>query len=257
MTDRRHAGRAALVTGAGSGIGRAVAVRLAAEGCAVACTDVNQETASETAGQIAAQGGDAVAFRVDVRDRAEVQAALDGTAGRWGGLNYLVNNAGVVTMRSLEDLTDEEWDLVVDVNLKGQFIVSQLAARLLAQRQPSAIVNLSSVEAEVVVSSSGFCQPHYNASKGGVTMLTKAAAVDLARHGIRVNAVAPGPVQTGFTPGADPRDPQIPPAVLDRLLIPRLGQPEDIAAAGSFLLSDDASFITGTQLVVDGGWLAR
>jgi NAD(P)-dependent dehydrogenase (short-subunit alcohol dehydrogenase family) len=257
MTDRRHAGRAALVTGAGSGIGRAVAGRLAAEGCAVACTDLNQDTANETAGQIAAQGGDAVAFRMDVRDRAEVQAALDGTAGRWGGLNYLVNNAGVVTMRSLEDLTDEEWDLVVDVNLKGQFIVSQLAARLLARRQPSAIVNLSSVEAEVVVSSSRFCQPHYNASKGGVTMLTKAAAVDLARHGIRVNAVAPGPVQTGFTPGADTRNPQIPPAVLDRLLIPRLGQPEDIAAAVSFLLSDDASFITGTQLVVDGGWLAR
>jgi len=255
MTDRRHDGRAALVTGAGSGIGRAVAVRLAAEGCAVACTDINQDTASETAGQIAAQGGDAVAFRVDVRERGEVQAALDATAGRWGGLNYLVNNAGVVTMRSLEDLTDDEWDLVVDVNLKGQFIVTQLAARQLARRQPSAVVNLSSVEAEVVVSSSRFCQPHYNASKGGVTMLTKAAAVDLARHGIRVNAVAPGPVQTGFTPG--PRSPQIPPAVLDRLLIPRLGQPEDIAAAVSFLLSDDASFITGTQLVVDGGWLAR
>ena len=257
MTDRRHAGRAALVTGAGSGIGRAVAVRLAAEGCAVACTDIDHDRASETAGQVTAQGGEAVAFRVDVRDRVEVQSALDGTAGRWGGLNYLVNNAGVVTMRSLEDLTDDDWDLVVDVNLKGQFIVTQLAARLLAERQPSAVVNLSSVEAEVVVSSSGFCQPHYNASKGGVTMLTKAAAVDLARHGIRVNAVAPGPVQTGFTPGADPRSPQIPAAVTDRLLIPRLGQPEDIAAAVSFLLSDDASFITGTQLVVDGGWLAR
>jgi glucose 1-dehydrogenase/3-oxoacyl-[acyl-carrier protein] reductase len=147
MTDRRHAGRAAFVTGAGSGIGRAIAVRLAAEGCAVACTDINQDNASETAGQITAQGGDAVAFGVDVRDRVEVQSALDGTAGRWGGLNYLVNNAGVVTMRSLEDLTDDEWDLVVDVNLKGQFIVTQLAARLLAQRQPSAVVNLSSVEA--------------------------------------------------------------------------------------------------------------
>jgi NAD(P)-dependent dehydrogenase (short-subunit alcohol dehydrogenase family) len=192
-----------------------------------------------------------------VRDRAAVHAALQSTAGSWGDLNYVVNNAGIVTMSSLENLTDDEWDLVVDVNLKGQFIVTQLAAPLLARSTPSAIVNLSTVEAEVVVSSSGFAQPHYNASKGGVKMLTKACAVELAAQGTRVNAVAPGPVLTGFIPGIDPNNFEIPPVVLDRLLIQRMGTPEDIAAAVSFLLSDDASFITGTQLVVDGGWLAR
>lgn len=257
MEQGRHAGRVAFVTGAGSGIGRAAAQRLAAEGCAVTCADIKHDQASETAERIIADGGLAAAFTSDVRDRPAVQAALDGTADRFGGLNYLVNNAGVVTMRGLADLTDEEWDLVVDTNLKGQFIVTQLAAPLLAAAQPAAVVNLSTVEAEVVVSSTGSCQPHYNASKGGVKMLTKALAVELAGAGVRVNAVAPGPVQTGFIPGVDPAKLQAPSHALDRLLIQRLGQPSDIAAAISFLLSDDASYITGSQLAVDGGWLAR
>jgi NAD(P)-dependent dehydrogenase (short-subunit alcohol dehydrogenase family) len=218
---------------------------------------VRRDRAGETAEAIAVAGGEAAAFGVDVRDRTAVVAALEGTVGRWGALNYVVNNAGLVTMSSLANVTDAEWDLVVDVNLKGQFIVTQLAAPLLARATPSAIVNLSTVEADVVVSSSGFAQPHYNASKGGVKMLTKACAVELASQGTRVNAVAPGPVLTGFIPGVDPTNFETPTVVLDRLLIKRMGQPEDIAAAVSFLLSDDASFITGTQLVVDGGWLAR
>jgi NAD(P)-dependent dehydrogenase (short-subunit alcohol dehydrogenase family) len=254
---QRHTGRAAFVTGAGAGIGRAIAARLAAEGCAVACTDIDCERAARTAADITTAGGNATAFAVDVRDREQVQAALDGTAERFGGLNYVVNNAGVVTMHGLAELTDEEWDFVVDVNLKGQFIVAQLAAAFLARATPAAIVNLSTVEAEVVVSSTGSCQPHYNASKGGVKMLTKALAAELAQHGVRVNAVAPGPIQTGFIPGVDPANIEVPDSVMSRLLIPRLGQPEDIAAATSFLLSDDAAFITGTQLVVDGGWLTR
>ena len=223
----------------------------------MACTDVRSDGADDTADAVAAAGVEALAFGADVRDRSAVQVALDAVVERWGALNYVVNNAGIVTMSSLASVTDAEWDLVVDVNLKGQFIVTQLAAPMLARATPSAIVNLSTVEAEVVVSSSGFAQPHYNASKGGVKMLTKACAVELAGQGTRVNAVAPGPVLTGFIPGVDPTNFEIPPIVLDRLLIKRMGQPEDIAAAVSFLLSDDASFITGTQLVVDGGWLAR
>jgi glucose 1-dehydrogenase/3-oxoacyl-[acyl-carrier protein] reductase len=223
----------------------------------VACSDVRLDRARETADGIAARGGDALALEADVRDRRAVRTALEQTVNRWEHLNYVVNNAGIVTMSSLANVTDEEWDLVVDINLKGQFVVTQEAAPLLARSTPSAIVNLSTVEAEVVVSSSGFAQPHYNASKGGVKMLTKACAVELAGQGTRVNAVAPGPVQTGFIPGVDPDHFEVPQIVLDRLLVKRMGQPEDIAAAVSFLLSDDASFITGTQLVVDGGWLAR
>jgi NAD(P)-dependent dehydrogenase (short-subunit alcohol dehydrogenase family) len=215
----RHTGRTAFVTGAGSGIGQAIAQRLAAEGCAVACADIKHDKAGQTAERIAGDGGTAAAFVADVRDRVSVRAALEGAAARLGGLNYLVNNAGVVTMRGLADLTDEDWDFVVDTNLKGQFIVTQLAIPLLAAADPAAVVNLSTVEAEVVVSSTGFCQPHYNASKGGVKMLTKAMAVELAAQGVRVNAVAPGPVQTGFIPGIDPEQMEIP----ERLLIPGSG----------------------------------
>ncbi len=254
---REHHGHTAFVTGAGSGIGRAIARRLADEGAAVGCTDLNLDTAKETAELIAKDGGRALGLEADVRDREQVGAALAATAEGFGGIDYLVNNAGLVTMSSLEDLTDEEWDLVLDVNLKGVYIVTQLAIPYLKASSDAAVLNLSTVEADVVVSSRGFCQVHYNASKGGVKMLTKALAVELGRHGVRVNCVAPGPVATGFIPGGDPNAPEVMDFLGDRLLVQRLAQPEDIAAAASFLLSSDASYITGIQLPVDGGWLTR
>lgn len=249
-----HGGKVALITGAGSGIGRAISRQLARDGAAVAVVDLRLEGAAETVALIEADGGRAIALTADVRERGEVQAAVDATVAQLGRLDLLVNNAGLVTMTALDELTDEEWDLVVDVNLKGQFIVAQIASRVMPEG--GAIVNLSTVEAEVVVSSSGSCQVHYNASKGGVTMLTKALAVELARRGIRVNAVAPGPINTRFT-GGDIDTPEAMEFMGQRLLVPRVGEPEDIARAVSFLLSDQASFIDGVQLPVDGGWLTR
>jgi NAD(P)-dependent dehydrogenase (short-subunit alcohol dehydrogenase family) len=252
----RHAGRRALVTGAGSGIGRAIARRLAAEGAQVACLDVVATAARATAETIERDGGRPLAVVADVRRSDEVQRAVGEAVQAFGGLDLLVNAAGVVTMSSFDDVTEEEWDRVVDINMKGYFLVTKAAAEALAEAQGAAIVNITTIESEIICSTTGHCQVHYNASKGGALMLTKALASELADRGIRVNAVAPGATNTLFT-GTSFAEPEVFATFSDRLLIKRVGEPEDMAAAVSFLLSDDASYITGVQLPVDGGWLVR
>lgn len=245
------------MTGAGSGIGRAVASGLAAEGAAVVVADVRREAAGETVAEIVDRGGRAVAIELDVRDASQAATARDAALEAFGSLHYLVNNAGLVRMSALDDLDEDEWDLVLDTNLKGMYIVTRAVAPAIGDAGGGAIVNMSTIESEVVVSSAGHPQVHYNASKGGVKMLTKALAVELSHRRIRVNAVAPGPIATSFIPGGDLRSPEAWAFMSQRLLIDRVGEPEDVAAAVSFLLSDEASFITGAQLPVDGGWLTR
>jgi NAD(P)-dependent dehydrogenase (short-subunit alcohol dehydrogenase family) len=252
-----HSGRTAFVTGAGSGIGRATARRLASEGASVAVVDVRLEAADETVDRIASEGGHAAAFAADVREPAAISAARDGALEAFGSLRYLVNNAGLVRLSPLDELEEDEWDLVLDTNLKGMYVVTRAVAPAIADAGGGAVVNMSTIESEVVVSSMGHPQVHYNASKGGVKMLTKALAVELSHRRIRVNAVAPGPIATLFIPGGDLRSPEAWAFMRQRLLVDRVGEPEDVAAAISFLLSDEASFITGTQLAVDGGWLTR
>lgn len=253
----RHENKKAFITGAGSGIGRETALRLAREGAAIAATDVNLESAEETVQLIEAQGGSAIAARVDVRNREEIRAAVAMVRETWGELHLLVNNAGLVTKHSLVDLTEEAWDLVLDVNLKGQFLVAQEVSKLIAESGGGAIVNLSTIEALVVVTSGATAQPHYNASKGGVPMLTKALAVELAGSNIRVNCVAPGPVATDFFDYEAVTSDEALQFMKQRLLVPRVGLPSDIASAISWLLSEEASFVDGIQLPVDGGWMTR
>jgi len=252
-----HSGRVAFVTGAGSGIGRATARRLASEEAAVAVVDVRRDAAEETASMIAEAGGTAAAFGADVRERSEIESARDGTLAKLGPIRYLVNNAGLVRMSTLDELEEDEWDLVLDTNLKSMYLVTRAVAPAIAESGGGAIVNLSTIESEVVVASQGHPQVHYNASKGGVKMLMKALAVELADRNIRVNSVAPGPIATSFIPGGDLRSPEAWAFLKDRILVGRVGEPEDVAAAISFLLSDEASYITGAQLPVDGGWLTR
>lgn len=253
----RHHGKSAFITGAGSGIGRETAKRLASEGARVLVTDVNGDAAAETVGLIEAEGGTALSAVVDVREREQIRAAVEQARAAWGGLHLLVNNAGLVTKHSLADLTEEAWDLVVDVNLKGQWLVAQEVSKLIAESGGGAIVNLSTVEALVIVTTGTTAQPHYNASKGGVPMLTKALAVELAASNIRVNCIAPGAIETDFFDLETLRSDAAQAFLLERMLVKRLGQPADIASAISWLLSDEASYVDGIQLPVDGGWLTR
>ena len=234
----RHEGKVAFITGAGSGIGRETALRLASEGAKMVITDVNLDAAGETVAQIEAAGGSAIAAQVDVRNRAQIAAAADAAVEAWGAIHLLINNAGLVTNHSLADLTEDAWDLVVDVNLKGQFLVAQEVSQRIAAAGGGAIVNLSTVEALVVVTSGTTAQPHYNASKGGVPMLTKALAVELAEKNIRVNCVAPGPIATDFFDYEGVTSPEAMEFMGQRLLVKRIGKPADIAAAVSWLLSD-------------------
>lgn len=252
-----HSDQVAFVTGGGGGIGRATCLRLAAEGAAVVVADLDLTAAQGVVAEIEAAGGRGLACAVDVRSRDQIVTARDAAVDAFGKVTLLVNNAGLVTMESLEELTEENWDLVVDVNLKGVWLVTQEVSKAMAAAGGGAIVNLSTIEAEVVVSSRGFCQVHYNASKGGVKMLTKALAVELARHSIRVNSVAPGPIATNFVSYEGITSDEAMEFMGQRLLVPRVGQPADIAAAISFLLSSESTWITGVQLPVDGGWMTR
>ncbi|EXG82572.1 SDR family NAD(P)-dependent oxidoreductase [Cryptosporangium arvum] len=254
---RRHDNKVAFVTGAGAGIGRAIARNLAAGGARVVVTDIDGAAAATVASGLADDGADAIAIPLDVRDAAQIDAAVARAEEAFGAVHLLANNAGVVTDHSLATLTEEAWDFVFDVNLKGQFLVARAVAAAMARTGGGAIVNLSTIEALVVVTSGSTAQPHYNASKGGVPMLTKALAVELAGAGIRVNCVAPGPIATDFFDFETVTSEAGLEFMKQRLLIPRVGRPEDIAQAVSFLLSDEASWIDGVQLPVDGGWLTR
>lgn len=247
----------AIVTGAASGIGRGIADHLAGRGVSVVVADVRDEDGEAAARELASQGVQAMYVHTDVSRKAEVEAMVAAAVERFGRLDYLVNNAGLVTMTPFLELPEEEWDLVLNVDLKGQFLCAQAFSReVIRQQHGGAIVNIGTVESEVVSASGEHCQVHYSAAKGGVKMLTKGIAFELAPYDIRVNGINPGTIETGFA-GDIAGSPQVIDHMMRRALIKRFGQPADIARVAWFLLSDDAAFMTGTMVNVDGGWLTQ
>ncbi|HEY5979721.1 MAG TPA: glucose 1-dehydrogenase [Microlunatus sp.] len=243
---RRFVGRAAVVTGAGHGIGRAVAQRLAAEGARLVLADVDEQAATEVAAGLAPAV--AVATRCDVHITASVDACMRLAAREFGRLDVLVNVAGgSIAMPAFEDMSDEAWNEMLDLNLTGAMRCIRAALPHLRQRPTAAIVSISSVNGLAA-----FGEVAYSSAKAGLSLLTRNLAVDLGPAGIRVNAVAPGTVRTRVWDdqdgGADRLRPLYP--------LGRVGEPSDIAAAVAFLASDDASWITGVTLPVDGGALA-
>jgi NAD(P)-dependent dehydrogenase (short-subunit alcohol dehydrogenase family) len=247
----------AIVTGAASGIGRGIADYLAERSVSVVLADVRDDDGQGAAQHLAEQGAHALYVHADVSKKSEVEALVAAAAERFGRLDYLVNNAGIVTLTPFLELPEEEWDRVLDVDLKGQFLCAQAFSReVIREQHGGAIVNIGTVESEVVSASGEHCQVHYNAAKGGVKMLTKGIAFELAPHNIRVNGINPGTIQTRFA-GDIADSPQVMEHFMRRALIKRFGQPADIARVAWFLLSEDAAYMTGTMVNVDGGWLTQ
>ena len=237
----------ALVTGAARGLGAATAERLAREGLAVAVVDVDEAGARETAARIAADtGSHVVAYGCDVRDRAGVAAVVAAAADELGGLDTLVGNAGITRDRTFHKMSDDEWDDVLAVDLTGVFVTLRAAAPWLRQPGPGRVVLISSV----VAKTGNLGQMNYIAAKAGVVGLVRSAAIELARAGTTVNGIRPGFMETAMTAQmpAEAYD-----AVMTDNLLGRAGRPEDIAGAVAYLCSDDAAFITGHVLDVNGG----
>ncbi len=251
------AGKTAFVTGGGSGIGRATCVRLAGDGARVGVVDLREFTAKETVAEIEAAGGSGLAVGCDVTRSDEVHAAVAAVVERFGSIDIVCNCAGVFLAEGgVLDCSEEDWDRVLTVNLKSIFLTGKHAVPMLRRSGGGSIVNIASVYGLTALA--GECA--YDASKGGVVNLTRQMAIDFAKEGIRVNAVCPSDCDTPliaalFPEGADPEDEKR--KLGEAIPVGRIAKPEEIAAAVSFLASEDARFVTGVMLPVDGGFLAQ
>ncbi len=246
----------ALITGGGSGIGRAAALLFAAEGAKLSIVDWAEDNARAVAAEIAARGGDAIALRADVSRAADAERMVTETVRRFGCLDILYNNAGIGVARRTHLLSEEEWDRTIDIDLKGVFLGCKYALPELMKRGGVILSTASVAGLEGIRQMAAYC-----AAKAGVIMLSKSLAMDYAEYGIRVNCVCPGTIETPLSETAyeelsDERRERARKAVAAMHLLGRTGQPEEIASAALFLCSEDASFITGQAIVVDGGYTA-
>ncbi|MFZ5916483.1 MAG: SDR family NAD(P)-dependent oxidoreductase [Chloroflexota bacterium] len=247
----RLADRVAIVTGAARGIGRGIALRYAEEGAVVVIADILDDMGRETAEMIRQAGGQALAIEMDVSQRSEVESTVAQVMATFGRVDILVNDAGITGRMPLLQMTEDDWDRMIDVNLKGPFLCSQAVVReMIGAGRKGKIVNIASIESEAACPD----QAHYAASKGGLLMLTRALAYDLAPFGINVNAIGPGTTDSGR---GHFDDPAVRARYETRIPWARVAVPRDIANAAVFLASDEAEYITGTILYVDGGCLIK
>ncbi len=241
--------KVALVTGAGTGIGRAIALRFGAEGAAVA---VNYHSSADGANEVVTKirdgGGRALAIQADVSKSDQVQAMVEHVRGELGRIDILVNNSGLEKHAGVLEVSESDWDLMVDVNLKGAFLCLQACGRVMREQGGGSIVNISSVHEDLPFP--GFAP--YAATKGGLRMLMRNAAVELAAHNIRVNNVAPGAIATPIN-AEEMKDPAKMRALHEIVPLGRMGRPEEVADVTCFLASDQSSYVTGSTYYVDGG----
>jgi 3-oxoacyl-[acyl-carrier protein] reductase len=236
----------AIITGGADGIGKATAIRFASEGAVVVLWDLNEEKGEATASEIATAGGKALFMKVNTAIYAEVEAATKQVVARYGKVEILINNAGITRDATIKKMTPELWQQVIDVNLTGVFNCAKCAAEVMVENGWGRIVNASSV----VALYGNFGQANYVAAKAGLIGMTKTLAKELGRKGVTVNAVAPGFIATEMVKKMPS---EVLKAMEDKVPVKRLGQPEEIAAAYAFLASDEAAYINGATLSIDGG----
>ena len=249
----RLVGKVALVSGGARGMGATEARLFAQEGAKVIIGDVLESEGQQTAAAIKASGGEALFVRLDVTSESNWQQVVETAVKQFGKLDILVNNAGISVKGRVEETTVEDWNRVMDINAKGVFLGTKAALPAMRRAGGGSIINISSQLGLVGVDNSS---PQYQASKGAVRLLTKATAIQYAGEGIRVNSVHPGPIATPMTE-ARRADPDYYKLTVSRIPLGRYGQPEDVAYGVLYLASDESSFVTGSELVIDGGWTAQ
>jgi NAD(P)-dependent dehydrogenase (short-subunit alcohol dehydrogenase family) len=249
----RLSGKVALISGGARGMGASEARLFAREGARVVIGDILDAEGQAVAADIKAQGGDALFVRLDVTDEGDWDRAVARTVERFGKLDILVNNAGVGGGSRIEDTTVKEWDHVMDVNAKGVFLGTRAVIPAMRRAGGGSIINISS---QLGLVGTDISSPQYQASKGAVRLLTKTTAMQYAREGIRANSVHPGPIVTAMTERrrADPEHYRL---MLSRIPLGRFGEPDEVSYGVLYLASDESTFVTGSELVIDGGWTAQ
>ena len=235
-------------------MGKSHALALASQGAKVVVTDINQDECQLVVDEIKSKGGEAVAFKLDVSNQEEIDQVITEVVKQMGRLDILVNNAGIYVPKTALEITQEDWDKMMAINLRGEFLCAQRAAREMAKNKWGRIINIASVASgQVGVGIAGGA--HYTASKGGIIGMTETLAIEWASLGINVNAIGPGAIDTPMVAAAQmPKDAMD--AMLARVPMKRIGKPEEVSAAVVFLASEEASYVTGATFYVDGGWLA-